>query len=129
MARLSRGNSSGFMYSYNFYSEKYKKYFSVKTFLGFDKYARIERDNVFYDNPTITVHINKDLLVDTSYGTQEKPLPIFARELIDLGEGKMWLEEQKEWFYVSDTLNFMFVREYLNHFLPEEDFKKMFKEE
>ncbi len=127
-ARLSRGNSTGFINSYTFYSDKYKKYLSVKTFDITDKYDTRYRDIIFGENPTFTVRINKDLLADPSYGTQEKPLPIFARELIDTSAGGAD-EQHKEWFYISDTLNFIFVREYLNHFLPEEDFKKLFKEE
>lgn len=127
-ARLSRGNSTGFMYSYTFYSNKYKKYLSVKTFDITDKYDTRYRDIIFGNNPTFTALINKDLLADSSYGTQKKPLPVFPRELIDIGGSKSWLEEEKKWFYISDTLNFIFVREYLNHFLPKEDFKKMFEE-
>ena len=122
---LSRsGRPSGFLRGYKFLDAKYKKYFSLMTFVWFDKNAEMRtavlRQNE--DGDKISVRINKDQLKNPQYGTKENPIPVFPIDILNLKGGY-----PEDPFHVSDELNKIFVEQYLKHFMPEEEFKEMFE--
>ncbi|OBW39667.1 hypothetical protein AB670_03989 [Chryseobacterium sp. MOF25P] len=120
-----RGNPSAFLYRYLFYSEKYKKHFSLMLFKGFDSNSE-ERHMVLRRNENgdlLSVRINQDQLQSKKYGTKENPVPIFAIDLLNLQGGF-----SKNPFKVSEQTNLIFVEQYLKFFMPKEEFKNMFKE-
>lgn len=125
-----RGRPSGFLWSYKYYDKKYKKEFSLTTFMWFDENAQM-RGSVLRrneDGDKISVRINQDQLNNPKYGTKENPVPVFPIDLILPPNHSSWEARgyTSDPFHVSDDLNKVFVKQYLKHFMPKEEFKAMF---
>ena len=125
IAGLSRrGNPSGFLHKFYFYNSQYKKHFVLLIFDGYDKKST-ERWWVLGNNDSgdqISVQINQNQLNDSAYGSEQNPIPVFPRDILNLKGGFT-----SDPFHVSDQLNFIFVEQYLKFFMPHEEFKNMFK--
>lgn len=122
-----RGQPSAFLSRYPFYSEKYKKFFEIMIFEGFDpntrdRYMLLGNPTYTNGNPILAVKINQTQLKSSDYGSKKKPIPVFAIDLLNLTGGFT-----KDPFHVSDQANFIFVEQYLKFFMSKDEFKKMFK--
>ena len=124
--KLVKGRGGVFIETYIFYSSKYRKYLNLILFDCFEKdcLSPDRRHYVLLGFATITARINQHQLNDPAYGTQENPVPIFAKDLLDADD---YGSQDKEFFHVSDIVNRIFVGQYLNRFMPKEEFKKMFR--
>lgn len=117
-----------------FYSPKYDKYFNIITFDrieynedGIDmNIYRIKE--IFTNNKKISVRVNNIQWDNPEYGTKENPLPLFSIELLEI-DGQKVPEESfsKKHFDVSEEINKQFVDQYLRFFMPEDEFKAMFR--
>ncbi|EHR8838583.1 hypothetical protein ABJ851_004035 [Shigella flexneri] len=117
-----------------FYSHHYNKYFALFSFDGFDYDGNIDR-NALVRIPVLVkggyfiVRVNNKQLSDLSYGSENNPVPVFGVTVSSRGYDTDWvLKQDRGHFDVSDKINRVFVEQYLNYFLPEEDFKKLFVE-
>lgn len=122
-----------------FFSKKYKKYLVLLTFDGFDYSDIYNTENIKVENNDsrnrvagnghyFIARINNRQWNDKDYGTEKNPVPIFGvtvsgRDYDELQQEN--LKNTRVFFDVSDELNRVFVGQYMNYFLPEEDFKKM----
>lgn len=125
-----------------FFSKKYNKYLALLTFDGFDYSDAFntekvktekngQRGDVASAGHYFIVRINNRQWNDKDYGTEINPVPIFGVTVSGRGYDELqqeYLEDARVYFYVSDELNRVFVGQYLNYFLAEEDFKKWFTE-
>ncbi|MFC6269821.1 hypothetical protein [Frigoriflavimonas asaccharolytica] len=127
-----RGRPSGFLWSYIYFDNKYKKFLSLQTFLWLDENSQM-RGTTLGSNENgdkMSVHINQLQLNNSKYGTKENPVPVFPIDII-LEPGQSSWEARgypEDPFHVSDELNKIFVEQYLKHFMPKEEFKEMFEE-
>ena len=83
------------------------------------------------DNATYKILINKDQLNNPDYGTKDKPIPIWPIELLEYGNTDLSIEsrrtkELKERIDLSPEATRLHIGEYLNYFMPKEEYKKMF---
>jgi len=115
-----------------FYDENYKKYFSLITF-GYIHNSDRQRNFIMEDtdNATYKILINKDQLNNPDYGTKDKPIPIWPIELLEYGNTDLSIEsrrtkELKERIDLSPEATRLHIGEYLNYFMPKEEYKKMF---
>ncbi|EBS7635454.1 hypothetical protein CDR68_17105 [Salmonella enterica] len=135
---LSRkGSHTGRINRFIFFSKKYNKYLVLLTFNGFDYSGDFNtdkndlRDGVVWDGHYFMVRVNNKQWNHINYGTEVNPVPVFCVTLSGRGfedKGPGVLEEQRSFSDVSDDLNRVFVGQYLNYFLPEEEFEKFFAE-
>lgn len=135
-SKLNRRNTTRTIYRTVFYSEAHQKYLMLVSFSGFDFSGAFNRDKcdtrnrVVYYGGYFLVRANQQQWHDASFGTKEKPMPIFGIEIIGTLRGKptkindLW--QERELYDISDEINYLFVEEYLDHFLEKEDFKKLF---
>ncbi|EBG5295308.1 hypothetical protein ACSGVL_003338 [Salmonella enterica] len=136
--RLSRKHSgSNWINRFIFFSKKHNKYLVLLTFDGFDYTDAFNtdkndsRNRVVGDGHYVLVRVNNKQWNDMNYGTEVNPVPVFGVTLSGRGyedKGPGVLEEQRSFFDVSDNLNRVFVGQYLNYFLPEDEFEKFFAE-
>lgn len=125
-----------------FFSKKHNKYLVLLTFDGFDysdiyntEKIKIEnndsRNTVVGKGNYFMIRVNNKQWNDKDYGTEINPVPIFGvtvsgRDYDELQQKN--LERARVVCDVSDELNRVFVGQYLNYFLPEENFKRWFTE-
>lgn len=134
--KLTRGNNTKIIYRPVFYSEAHQKYLMLVSFSGFDFSGAFNRDKSgtrnteVYNGGYFLVRANQQQWHDASFGTKEKPMPIFGIEKIGRLSGKprdindIWQDKKR--YDISDEINYLFVEQYLDHFLAKEDFKKLF---
>lgn len=132
---ISRRSSGPIINRILFFSKKYNKFFEMINFDGFDYGGQFNleqndsRLNVIWSGNHFIVRINNKQWSDTNYGTEKNPIPVFGVTISGRGYENLdprVLKRDRGYFDVSDKLNRIFVEQYLNYFLPEEDFEKLF---
>ena len=142
-----------------FYIFQYKKYFELIWINGVDEIVGFY--NRHYDaagvqnglmraGMVLSVYVNRKQWKDTSYGTKEKPMPVFVHRIIsgdDIEErNKNALRKDRRCpgeimidFYLPpkavqrmrntpDSVNYKFAEYYLRYLLPEDEFERLFEE-
>ena len=142
-----------------FYIFQYKKYFELIWINGVDEIVGFY--NRHYDaagvqnglmraGMVLSVYVTRKHWKDTSYGTKEKPMPVFVHRIIsgdDIEErNKNALRKDRRCpgeimidFYLPpkavqrmrntpDSVNYKFAEYYLRYLLPEDEFERLFEE-
>ena len=143
------------------YISQYKKYFEIIWIVGgIDEIVGLY--NRHYDaagiqcrlmrpNMVLSVYVNRKQWKDKSYGTKEKPMPVFLHRIIsgdDIEErNKNALRKDRRFpgeimidFYLPpkavqrmrntpDSVNYKFAEYYLRYLLPEDEFERLFEDE
>jgi len=143
-----------------FYISQYKKYFELIWIDGVDEIVGLY--NRHYDaagvqnglmraKMVLSVYVNRKQWKDKSYGTIEKPMPVFLHRIIsgdDIEERNkfaLWRDSlQPGGDFVDsylppkavqrmrntpDSVNYKFAEYYLRYLLPEDEFERLFEEE
>ena len=143
-----------------FYISQYKKYFELIWINGVDEIVGFY--NRHYDaagvqnglmraGMVLSVYVNRKQWKDKSYGTKEKPMPVFLHRIIsgdDIEERNkfaLWRDSlQPGGDFVDsylppkavqrmrntpDSVNYKFAEYYLHYLLPEDEFERLFEEE
>ena len=142
------------------YISQYKKYFEIIWIVGIDEivghYQRRHdaagiQCQLMRPNMVLSVYVNRKQWKDKSYGTIEKPMPVFLHRIIsgdDIEErNKNALRKDRRFpgeimidFYLPpkavqrmrntpDSVNYKFAEYYLRYLLPEDEFERLFEEE
>ena len=142
-----------------YYIPQYKKYFEliwiegVDVFVGFynRRYdAAGVQNGLMRPNMVLSVYVNRKQWKDKSYGTKEKPMPVFLHRIIsgdDIEERNkhaLWRDSlQPGGDFVDsylppkavqrmrntpDSVNYKFAEYYLRYLLPEDEFERLFEE-
>ncbi|MBF1611968.1 MAG: hypothetical protein HXO37_07440 [Prevotella sp.] len=142
-----------------FYIFQYKKYFELIWINGVDEIVGLY--NRYYDaagvqnglmraGMVLSVYVNRKQWKDKSYGTKEKPMPVFLHRIIsgdDIEERNkhaLWRDSLQPGgdfldFYLPpkavqrmrntpDSVNYKFAEYYLRYLLPEDEFGRLFEE-
>ena len=142
-----------------FYIFQYKKYFELIWINGVDEIVGLY--NRYYDaagvqnglmraGMVLSVYVNRKQWKDKSYGTKEKPMPVFLHRIIsgdDIEERNkhaLWRDSLQPGgdfldFYLPpkavqrmrntpDSVNYKFAEYYLRYLLPEDEFERLFEE-
>ena len=141
------------------YISQYKKYFEIIWIVGIDEIvglynrhhdaAGVQHD-LIRPNMVLSVYVNRKQWKDKSYGTKEKPMPVFLHRIIsgdDIEErNKNALRKDRRFpgeimvdFYLPpkavqrmrntpDSVNYKFAEYYLRYLLPEDEFERLFEE-
>ena len=143
-----------------FYIFQYKKYFELIWINGVDEIVGLY--NRYYDaagvqnslmcaGMVLSVYVNRKQWKDKSYGTKEKPMPVFVHRIISgddieernkkaLRQDSLFPGEIMVDFYLPpkavqrmrntpDSVNYKFAEYYLRYLLPEDEFERLFEEE
>ena len=141
------------------YISQYKKYFEIIWIVGIDEIVELynrhhDAAGVQHDlirpNMVLSVYVNRKQWKDKSYGTKEKPMPVFLHRIIsgdDIEErNKNALRKDRRFpgeimidFYLPpkavqrmrntpDSVNYKFAEYYLRYLLPEDEFERLFEE-
>ena len=143
-----------------FYISQYKKYFELIWIDGVDEIVGLY--NRHYDaagvqnglmraGMVLSVYVNRKQWKEKSYGTIEKPMPVFLHRIIsgdDIEERNkfaLWRDSlQPGGDFVDsylppkavqrmrntpDSVNYKFAEYYLRYLLPEDEFERLFEEE
>ena len=143
------------------YISQYKKYFEIIWIVGgideiVGHYQRRHdaagiQCQLMRPNMVLSVYVNRKQWKDKSYGTKEKPMPVFLHRIIsgdDIEErNKNALKKDRRFpgeimvdFYLPpkavqrmrntpDSVNYKFAEYYLRYLLPDDDFDRLFEEE
>ena len=142
-----------------FYISQYKKYFELIWIDGVDEIVGLY--NRHYDaadvqnglmraGMVLSVYVNRKQWKDKSYGTKEKPMPVFLHRIISgddieernknaLRQDSLFPGEIMVYFYLPpkavqrmrntpDSVNYKFAEYYLRYLLPEDEFERLFEE-
>ena len=142
-----------------YYIPQYKKFFELIWIRGIDEFVGL--DNRHYDaagvqnglmreGMVLSVYVNRKQWKDKSYGTKEKPMPVFLHRIIsgdDIEERNkfaLWRDSlQPGGDFVDsylppkavqrmrntpDSVNYKFAEYYLRYLLPEDEFERLFEE-
>ena len=142
------------------YISQYKKYFELIWIKGIDEIvglynrhhdaAGVQHD-LIRPNMVLSVYVNRKQWRDKSYGTKEKPMPVFLHRIISgddieernknaLRQDSLFPGEIMIDFYLPpkavqcmrntpDSVNYKFAEYYLRYLLPEDEFERLFEEE
>ena len=142
------------------YISQYKKYFEIIWIVGgideiVGHYQRRHdaagiQCQLMRPNMVLSVYVNRKQWKDKSYGTIEKPMPVFLHRIIsgdDIEErNKNALRKDRRFpgeimidFYLPpkavqrmrntpDSVNYKFAEYYLRYLLPEDEFERLFEE-
>ena len=118
-----------------FYSEKYKKYLGIVSFSGIDTYGEIDledlcRSSFYKEQPTIFAYANTTQWNDAKYGTRALPMPIFFIKATHLYNNQLTIGPRVPLpnpYIIDHNFTRKFVEQYLAHFLPEDEFDRLFK--
>ena len=143
-----------------FYIFQYKKYFELIWINGVDEIVGLY--NRHYDaagvqnslmraGMVLSVYVNRKQWKDKSYGTIEKPMPVFLHRIISgddieernknaLRQDSLFPGEIMIDFYLPpkavqrmrntpNSVNYKFAEYYLRYLLPEDEFERLFEEE
>ena len=141
------------------YISQYKKYFEIIWIVGIDEIVGLYnrhydaagvQNDLIRPNMVLSVYVNRKQWKDKSYGTIEKPMPVFLHRIIsgdDIEErNKNALRKDRRFpgeimidFYLPpkavqrmrntpDSVNYKFAEYYLRYLLPEDEFERLFKE-
>ena len=142
-----------------FYISQYKKYFELIWIDGVDEIVGLYnrhhdaagvQNSLMRPNMVLSVYVNRKQWKDKSYGTIEKPMPVFLHRIIsgdDIEErNKNALRKDRRFpgeimidFYLPpkavqrmrntpDSVNYKFAEYYLRYLLPEDEFERLFEE-
>ena len=142
------------------YISQYKKYFEIIWIVGIDEIVGLYnrhydaagvQNDLIRPNMVLSVYVNRKQWKDKSYGTIEKPMPVFLHRIIsgdDIEErNKNALRKDRRCpgeimidFYLPpkavqrmrntpDSVNYKFAEYYLRYLLPEDEFERLFEEE
>ena len=142
------------------YISQYKKYFELIWIEGVDEIVGLYnrhydaagvQNDLMCPNMVLSVYVNRKQWKDKSYGTKEKPMPVFLHRIIsgdDIEERNklaLWRDSLQPGgdfvdFYLPpkavqrmrntpDSVNYKFAEYYLRYLLPEDEFERLFEEE
>ena len=142
------------------YISQYKKYFEIIWIVGIDEIVGLYnrhydaagvQNDLIRPNMVLSVYVNRKQWKDKSYGTKEKPMPVFVHRIIsgdDIEERNkhaLWRDSLQPGgdfldFYLPpkavqrmrntpDSVNYKFAEYYLRYLLPEDEFERLFEEE
>ena len=141
------------------YISQYKKYFEIIWIVGIDEIVGLYnrhydaagvQNDLIRPNMVLSVYVNRKQWKDKSYGSIEKPMPVFLHRIIS-GDGieernKNALRKDRRFpgeimidFYLPpkavqrmrntpDSVNYKFAEYYLRYLLPEDEFERLFEE-
>ena len=142
-----------------YYIPQYKKNFELIWIKGVDEIVGLY--NRHYDaagvqnglmrpNMVLSVYVNRKQWKDKSYGTKEKPMPVFLHRIIsgdnieERNKFALWRDSlQPGGDFVDsylppkavqrmrntpDSVNYKFAEYYLRYLLPEDEFERLFEE-
>ena len=143
-----------------YYIPQYKKYFELIWIEGVDEFiAHYQRRHdaagiqcqLMRPNMVLSVYVNRKQWKDKSYGTKEKPMPVFLHRIIsgdnieERNKLALWRDSLQPGgdfvdFYLPpkavqrmrntpDSVNYKFAEYYLRYLLPEDEFERLFEEE
>ena len=143
-----------------FYISQYKKYFELIWIDGVDEIVGLYnrhhdaagvQNSLMRAGMVLSVYVNRKQWKDKSYGTKEKPMPVFVHRIIsgdDIEErNKNALRKDRRFpgeimidFYLPpkavqrmrntpDSVNYKFAEYYLRYLLPEDEFERLFEDE
>ena len=143
-----------------FYISQYKKYFELIWIDGVDEIVGLYnrhhdaagvQNSLMRAGMVLSVYVNRKQWKDKSYGTKEKPMPVFLHRIIsgdDIEERNkhaLWRDSLQPGgrfvdFYLPpkavqrmrntpDSVNYKFAEYYLRYLLPEDEFERLFEEE
>lgn len=143
-----------------FYIFQYKKYFELIWINGVDEIvgfynrhydAAGVQNGLMRPNMVLSVYVNRKQWKDKSYGTKEKPMPVFVHRIISgddieernknaLRQDSLFPGEIMVYFYLPpkavqrmrntpDSVNYKFAEYYLRYLLPDDEFERLFEEE
>ena len=141
------------------YISQYKKYFEIIWIVGIDEIVGLYnrhydaagvQNDLIRPNMVLSVYVNRKQWKDKSYGTKEKPIPVFVHRIIsgdDIEERNkhaLWRDSLQPGgdfldFYLPpkavqrmrntpDSVNYKFAEYYLRYLLPEDEFERLFEE-
>jgi len=142
------------------YISQYKKYFELIWIKGVDEIVGLYnrhhdaagvQNDLIRPNMVLSVYVNRKQWKDKSYGTKEKPMPVFLHRIISgddieernnnaLRKDRRFPGEIMIDFYLPpkavqrmrntpDSVNYKFAEYYLRYLLPEDEFERLFEEE
>ena len=142
------------------YISQYKKYFELIWIKGVDEIVGLYnrhhdaagvQNDLIRPNMVLSVYVNRKQWKDKSYGTKEKPMPVFLHRIISgddieernknaLRQDSLFPGEIMVDFYLPpkavqrmrntpDSVNYKFAEYYLRYLLPEDEFERLFEEE
>ena len=142
------------------YISQYKKYFEIIWIVGIDEIVGLYnrhydaagvQNDLMRPNMVLSVYVNRKQWKDKSYGTKEKPMPVFLHRIISgddieernknaLRKDSLFPGEVMVDFYLPpyavqrmrntpDSVNYKFAEYYLRYLLPEDEFERLFEEE
>ena len=143
-----------------YYIPQYKKNFELIWIKSVDEIVGLYnrhhdaagvQNGLMRPNMVLSVYVNRKQWKDKSYGTIEKPMPVFLHRIIsgdDIEErNKNALRKDRRFpgeimidFYLPpkavqrmrntpDSVNYKFAEYYLRYLLPEDEFERLFEEE
>ena len=141
------------------YISQYKKCFEIIWIVGIDEFVGLYnrhydaagvQNDLIRPNMVLSVYVNRKQWKDKSYGTIEKPMPVFLHRIIsgdDIEERNkfaLWRDSlQPGGDFVDsylppkavqrmrntpDSVNYKFAEYYLRYLLPEDEFERLFEE-
>ena len=141
------------------YISQYKKYFELIWIKGVDEIVGLYnrhhdaagvQNGLMRPNMVLSVYVNRKQWKDKSYGTKEKPMPVFLHRIISgddieernknaLRQDSLFPGEIMVDFYLPpkavqrmrntpDSVNYKFAEYYLRYLLPEDEFERLFEE-
>ena len=141
------------------YISQYKKYFELIWIKGVDEIVGLYnrhydaagvQNDLIRPNMVLSVYVNRKQWKDKSYGTIEKPMPVFLHRIISgddieernknaLRQDSLFPGEIMVYFYLPpkavqrmrntpDSVNYKFAEYYLRYLLPEDEFERLFEE-
>ena len=143
-----------------FYIFQYKKYFELIWINGVDEIVGLYnrhhdaagvQNSLMRAGMVLSVYVNRKQWKDKSYGTKEKPMPVFLHRIIsgdnieERNKFALWRDSlQPGGDFVDsylppkavqrmrntpDSVNYKFAEYYLRYLLPEDEFERLFEEE
>ena len=143
-----------------FYISQYKKYFELIWINGVDEIVGLYnrhhdaagvQNSLMRAGMVLSVYVNRKQWKDKSYGTIEKPMPVFLHRIISgddieernknaLRQDSLFPGEIMVDFYLPpkavqrmrntpDSVNYKFAEYYLRYLLPDDEFERLFEEE
>ena len=142
-----------------YYIPQYKKYFELIWIEGVDEIVGLYnrhydaagvQNDLMCPNMVLSVYVNRKQWKDKSYGTKEKPMPVFLHRIIsgdnieERNKFALWRDSlQPGGDFVDsylppkavqrmrntpDSVNYKFAEYYLRYLLPEDEFERLFEE-
>ena len=142
-----------------YYIPQYKKNFELLWIIGVDEFvghynrrydAAGIQNGLMFPGMILSVYVNRKQWKDKSYGTKEKPMPVFLHRIIsgdnieERNKFALWRDSlQSGGDFVDsylppkavqrmrntpDSVNYKFAEYYLRYLLPEDEFERLFEE-